>query len=353
MAKVIPIPVPLTTAAPTDAATNSAAPPFGLTESYQAESLVEAHGNDLRYDHDRKRWFVYRGHLWMPDPDGQVVRWAIQCARDLQARGEQVEHEATREKIVSFAKFLQSEAGIRRVLKIAMNLPPIAIAGGDWDPNPWVLGTPNGVVDLRTGRRRKGKPEDLITLSVGVEHDPTAKCPRWRRFLREIFPGDPGLVRYIQRCVGYTLTGLTTEHIWWLLHGRGSNGKSVFLGVLAYLLGAYAKTIPFSCLTLPERAIPDDLAGLPGKRLVFASEAIEGARLNEARIKTLTGGDPISARPLYGRWSEFDPGLKLWLTCNRAHGSRFQLPVLASGSSDPIHARPSTRRPRTSDCWKS
>ena len=208
---------------------------FGLTEAYQAGCLVGAHTNDLRYDHDRRRWFVYRGHLWRPDPDGQVWRWAIACARDLQERGERVEDEATSKTIVGFAKFLQSAAGIRRVLSIAMNLPPIAIAGGGWDPDPWVLGTPNGVLDLRTGLLRKGKPAELITLSVGVESDSRAKCPRWRKSLREIFPDDRALVRYIQLCVGYTLTGLTTEQVWWLLHGQGSNGKSVFLGVFAYL----------------------------------------------------------------------------------------------------------------------
>ena len=134
--------------------------------------------------------------------------------------------------------------------------------------------------------------------------------------LLQIFDHNVDLVDYVQRCVGYTLTGDTSEQVWWLLYGTGANGKSTFLRILNAVFGTYAKTIPFSMVTLPGRSIPDDVADLPGRRLVFASEAIEGARLNEARIKTLTGQDPLTARQLYGRWFTFNPHLKLWLCCN-------------------------------------
>ncbi len=289
---------------------------FGLTEAYAAERFADDYGDALRYDHVRRLWFVFQSPLWVPDPDGQVTRCAIKSARTLQHQAESIEEEATKKKIMSFCKYLQSEPGIRRVLKIAMNLPPLANKGGRWDLDPWLLGVPNGVIDLRSGRLRRGRPEDLLTLSTGVRYDARATCPRWRQFLEEVFCNNRTLIRYIQRCVGYTLTGLTTEQTWWLLHGSGANGKSVFLGVLAHVLDSYAQTIPFNALTLPERSIPDELADLPGKRLAFASEAIEGARLNEARIKAITGGDRLAVRHLYGRWFRFQPNLKLCLTCN-------------------------------------
>ena len=200
---------------------------YGLTDAYQAERLVESYCDRLRYDHVRRQWFVYQSPLWRPDPDGQVWRCAIACARTLQDEAECVDDTDSRAKIISFAKFCQSAAGIRRVLGIAQNLPPIANRGGCWDPAPWLLAAPNGVVNLRTGRLRKARPEDLLTRSVGVEYWPKATCPRWRKALHQMFCGETELICYVQRCVGYTLTGLTTEQVWWLLHGVGSNGKSV------------------------------------------------------------------------------------------------------------------------------
>ena len=289
---------------------------YGLTEAYAADRFARAYGDRLRYDHKRKLWFVYRAPLWQPDPDGQVWRCALESARTLQAEAERIKQESTKKTVMSFCKYQQSEPGVRHMLKLAMSLPPLANKGGLWDLDPWRLGVSNGVIDLHSGRLRKGRPEDLLTLSAGVPYDTNATCSRWVRFLDEVFCGNKKLVRYIHRCVGYTLTGLTTEQVWWLLHGTGSNGKSVFLEVLAYVLGSYTQTISFQALTLPQRKIPDELAGLPGRRFVFASEAIEGVRLNEARIKSLTGSDRMAARHLFGRWFEFYPQLKLWLTCN-------------------------------------
>ncbi len=128
--------------------------------------------------------------------------------------------------------------------------------------------------------------------------------------------------------------------MWWLLHGSGANGKSTFLNVVRHVLGVYARTIPFSTILQPERSIPDDLAGLPGVRFVIASEAIEDQRLNEARIKALTGGDRVATRHLYGEWFEFTPQLKLWLCCNH-------LPTVRDSSHGfwrRVHVIPFTQR---------
>ena len=102
-------------------------------------------------------------------------------------------------------------------------MPPIANIGGLWDPEPLLVGVPNGVLNLETGRLRHGRPEDMLTLAVGVPYDPHATCPRWHTFLQEIFAGDEKLIRYIRRALGYSLTGLTTEQVWWLLYGDESS----------------------------------------------------------------------------------------------------------------------------------
>ena len=147
--------------------------------------------------------------------------------------------------------------------------------------------------------------------------EPRPTCPRWRRFVSEIFAGDVDSVEYLQRVIGYTLTGLTTEQTWFLCYGDGSNGKSTLLNVMSHVLGDYAKTVPFGMFDPAQRnAIPDDVATLIDRRYVTANETVEAAKLNEARIKMLTGGDRTAARKLYGQWFEFEPQLKLFLSCN-------------------------------------
>jgi putative DNA primase/helicase len=290
----------------------------GLTDTYEAERLAELYSSDLRYDHQRGSWFIYRTHTWRQDRNGEIQRFAVDCARGLQQEATLIPDTTAREAILRFGKFCQSKPGISRVLSIAQNLQPFAITGEEWNRDPWLMGVSNGVVDLRNAELRQGQREDLVSLSLGVPYEPDADCPRWKRFVSEIFAGDETLVEYLQRVLGYTLTGRTTEQIWFLLVGDGANGKSTLLTVIGYVLGDYAKTVPFSMFELPNRSsVPDDVATLVDRRYVNASESIEAAKLNEARIKALTGSDRITARPLYGQWIEFEPQLKLFLSCNQ------------------------------------
>ena len=190
---------------------------FGLTETHAAERLVALAGNDLRYDHARKQWFLYRDPVWMPDRDGEVSRLAIASAQELYRRAESMAEGDTRKKLLSFAKYCLSDAGIRKVTHIASQLHPITRGGEDWDPNPWLLALPNGVMNLRTGRLRRARREDLLTLSANVGYDRDARCPQWERFLDEVFDSDAGLIKYLQRCTGYMLTGSANEQVWWTI----------------------------------------------------------------------------------------------------------------------------------------
>jgi hypothetical protein len=133
-----------------------------------------------------------------------------------------------------------------------------------------------------------------------VAFDPSATCPRWDKFLREVFDHDEDLVAYIQLAVGYCLTGDTSEQCLFLAHGDGSNGKSTFLNAIGYILGDYSHNLPFSSFEIKSRSnIPNDVASLVGKRFVTSVETGEAQRLNESRVKALTGGDPITARFLH------------------------------------------------------
>jgi putative DNA primase/helicase len=194
---------------------------------------------------------------------------------------------------------------------------PLADSGEKWDCDPWLLGAGNGVIDLKSGELREGAPEDRITMHVPSDFDLEAECPRWEKFLREIFCDNEDVIHYIQRAVGYSLTGDTSEQCLFLCWGVGSNGKSTFLNVLYYVLGDYALNLPFSAFELKARAsIPNDVATIAGRRFVTAVETNAETRLNEARVKALTGGDSITARFLYGEHFTFTPAAKFWLAFN-------------------------------------
>ena len=180
-----------------------------------------------------------------------------------------------------------------------------------------LLGVANGVVDLRNGTLRDGRRGDAITMHSVVRYDAGAKCPRWAKFLAEVFDDDDVLIDWLWRAIGYSATGLTSEQIAFLLYGLGWNGKSTLLRVLVDVLGHYATNAAFSTFEVgPKHAIPNDVAALAGKRLVTASEVKEGASLNISRIKSLVGEDSFTARFLYGEVFTFRPQLKLWLAIN-------------------------------------
>src|SRR5262249_40039025 len=157
----------------------------------------------------------------------------------------------------------------------------------DFDQDDYLLAVANGVIDLRSGTYRSGRREDMITKSTQVRWIPEAKCDLWLRVLDEIFPGQPAMISFLQRAIGYSLTGLTREEVFFILHGSGRNGKGTLLRVLSALLGDYAATTEFSTLIAEpsrSRGIRNDVAALAGKRFVTAQESREGARFDESLI---------------------------------------------------------------------
>jgi putative DNA primase/helicase len=242
---------------------------------------------------------------------------AIEFARSWQREALDLKERDQREKVITFAVRLERRDGLSNMLALARALKPIADAGEDWDADPWLMGVPNGVVDLGPGSLRAGRREDRITMCAAVPFDPAARCDRWKLFLKEIFAGDDPLVSFVHRAVGYSLTGDTGEQCCFMGYGHGSNGKGSLTNTLKYVLGDYSWNMPFSTLEMRTSAgIPNDVAALDGRRFVVASETNDGARLNEARVKALTGCDPVTARFLHGEFFTFEPVAKFWLSVN-------------------------------------
>jgi putative DNA primase/helicase len=288
-----------------------------LTEAGAAERFARSNGHCVRFDHRRQRWLMWQGHRWVPDADAAVIRLALDFVRTWQREAVEIADRSQREDVLKFTIRLERRDTLNCVLALAKALKPIADAGDLWDTDAYLLAVNNGVIDLRTGGLRTGRPEDQITMRTAVPFDADALCPRWERFIAEVFAGNVELMAFVQRAIGYSLTGITNEQVLFLLHGTGSNGKSTLINTLKRVLGDYAFNMPFTTIELKNRsAIPNDLAALNNRRFVIASETNDGTRLNEARVKALTGCDPVTARFLHGEFFTFEPVGKFWLSVN-------------------------------------
>jgi putative DNA primase/helicase len=190
-----------------------------------------------------------------------------------------------------------------------------------WDADLWLLNTPGGMVDLRTGKLRPATREDCATKITAAT--PGGDCPLWLKFLRDVTAGDKELQAFLQRVCGYILTGVTFEHALFFLYGTGANGKSVFATVILSILNDYAKIAPIETFTASQHeSHPTDLAGLQGARLVTATETEEGRRWAESRLKSATGGEPISARFMRCDFFDYVPRFKLLIFGNHRPGLR-------------------------------
>lgn len=276
-------------------------------------------GDRVRFDHGRGRWLIWSGHRWRPDEDGSVNRlWLDGLAtRYRQALG------ADDRERVRLAADVQTagatNSAIVAGLDIASTMRPIATTADAWDPDPWVLGCENGVVDLRTGRLRPGRPEEMISRSTGIAYDPAALCPRWERFLAEVFAGDEELVDWYGLLLGMSLVGTAQEEILALHHGLGNNGKSVAVRAQRHAIGEYAVVIPVETLVNAKRAAGEatpDLMALRGARIAFTSEPDQAAKLRGGTLKRLASVDRMTGRSLYGTTQTWEPTHTVHLSTN-------------------------------------
>jgi putative DNA primase/helicase len=234
--------------------------------------------------------------------------------------GEQTTLQEKLAKAIAVLKWaLKSEAAPRlsAMIALAESEPTIPVLPYQLDADPWLLNCLNGTIELRTGTPRAHRREDLLTKLCPVEYDAQATCPRWIAFLSDVMAGNQALISYLQRAVGYSLTGSVEEQCLFFPHGTGQNGKSTFLGVLQAMLGDYAmQAIPELLIVRGNEQHPTERADLFGKRFVATIEVESGKRLAEALVKQLTGGDRIRARRMREDFWEFEPTNKIWLAAN-------------------------------------
>jgi len=231
-----------------------------------AQQFADRYADHLRYCHDTGAWFRWDGNIWRQVRTGIAFQWARELARSM-AVCEPAKIRYTTSKI-SFA------GGVER---FARSDPVFAVTIDVWDTDPWLLGTPAGTVDLRTGELRPERQSELITKATAVATAATANCPTWLRFLEEATKNDAELTRFLQQWAGYSLTGITREHALGFVFGSGGNGKTVFINVLTGIVADYAASAAMETFAASHSdRHPTDLAMLRGARLVTASETEEG-----------------------------------------------------------------------------
>ena len=278
--------------------------PPAFADEALALHFAERHADDLRYVAAWSKWLAWDGMRWRQDD--------TLLAFDLARR---VCRQAASECKPKVAVAIASAKTVAAVERLARADRRIAAAVDQWDADPWLLNTPNGEIDLRTGRLSPHRRFSYSTKATAVA--PEGDCPLWLTHLERVTRGDVDLVSYLQRMFGYALTGSTQEHALFFAHGHGANGKSVTTGVAAGILGDYHRTAPIETFVASggERH-PTDLAGLRGARLVTAIETEEGRRWAESRIKAFTGGDRIAARFMRQDFFEYIPQFKLLIAGN-------------------------------------
>jgi putative DNA primase/helicase len=290
---------------------------FQTTDAGNAEAFELLHGDKFKFDFNKAKWLAWNHRYYVEDVDGETQRAALATARELLSAAALIKHDGDRKRRIQWALRSESVYGRKSMLISAQSIKSLATTTKDYDRDPFLLTVGNGTLDLRAGTLRDARPKDLITRATDVSYDPSATAPRWIQFLDEIFVGEKEVIDYVQRAVGYSLTGITKEHCFFLLCGGGANGKTTFLETIVKLLGTHATTAGFDTFLVHEQSgIRNDVAALCGARFVKAAEAAHKAKLDEAVMKQLTGEDTISARFLYHEAFEYRPQFKIWLATN-------------------------------------
>jgi putative DNA primase/helicase len=289
-----------------------------LTDVGNARRFVTRYGDIVRWIIEFKKWLLWKDDHWQLDIADEVMQLGKATTYSIYEEAAKCADSNVADSVVAHAKASQQLPRLRAMLELARTEPGVFIGQHVIDCDPWLLGVQNGVVELRTGHLRPARPEDLITKRTSIAYDATAECPVWLGFVDKIMGGDKDLIRFLQRAVGYSMSGLTTEQCLFFLFGMGSNGKSTFLKTLEQLLDGYAASCQPDTLMSKkaEGGVNNDIARLRGARFVSTIEAEEGKRFAEALIKQMTGDDTLVARFLFQEHFEYRPQFKIWLAAN-------------------------------------
>lgn len=291
-----------------------------LDDTGNAQRMYDLCGDVMRYCYTDKKWLCYRDGKWQYDAKGGIFVWADRVLESMKSELKLwAEHEggAMFGDYKKHMKKTRSNNSKKAMIKELEHL--VAVSPAELDADRYLVNVGNGILNLNDMTLAEHNPAFLITRMCGTEMPSGPKKPvKWINFLNQIFNGNLELIRYIQKALGYSLSGDTSEQCAFFLYGTGRNGKSTFLEVVRRIMGDYATNIQPESIMIKAstNSANSDIARLKGARLVTSVEPNEGMRLNEGLLKQLTGDDMITARKLYGDEFEFRPEFKLWIATN-------------------------------------
>ncbi len=305
--------------------------PKTFSDLGNAERLVDLHRGNIRFCAEWDKWLVWDTKRWAPNIDGAIIRIAVDTIRSMYLHASKLTEAASqadepeiREKYTAAAAALtawgrksESRGKIEAMAKLAEAMPGIPVAPAALDNNPWHINCENGTFNLNSMALEPHNPDDMITRLAPVAYDPDAGFELWNKFLDRILP-DPDVQAFVQRALGYSITGVTTEEKLFFPYGPTGTGKSTLLRAVAAAIGDYATTADFGTFLAQDRTgrPNEDLARLNGRRFVVSVEVDQGQKMAESLIKQVSGGDVMTARFLYGQSFTFLPVFKLWLAAN-------------------------------------
>lgn len=296
-------------------------PRYGKEEIGIGNIFADYFKEIARYSSERKLWYIYDGTVWQPDQGNlRVAELAKLIADRLYNFALKIPEEDTRKRYIDRVKRLQMRKNRETMLKDANSVYPIAVEMFDRDI--YLFNTENGTLDLRSGEFREHRAEDFITKKSPVHYDPDAVCPRWNQYMQEIFEGDNERVRYMQKALGYALSGESKMECLFILYGETTrNGKGTMMETVLKIMGDYGRTANPELLAMKfnnqsSSGPTEDLARLQGARFVNISEPEKKLLIGAALTKRLTGNDSITARFLHENSMEFKPVFKIFINCN-------------------------------------
>ena len=294
-----------------------------FTDLALGRTFVEKYADRVRYCPVWKKWFIWNGMVWKKDANCEIHELLTEFVRGMYRqladvpdyrKAHEMETQITKCESLRKRDAILTSAQLEKSIKIE----PIEL-----DRDPFLFNVLNGTIDLRTGKLHEPIRDALLTKCADISFEQDAIHVEWDRFLDRIMEGNTRMITFLQKAIGWALTGDMSEQSMFILFGTGANGKSTFLNVIMEIFGNYAKTTqPESFMKKRGDSISNDIARLCGTRFVITYEIDEGQRLSETLIKQITGQDVMTARFLYGEFFEFLPTFKVFMATNQSPAIR-------------------------------
>ena len=294
-----------------------------LSDIGNGRRLVDSFGNVMRYT-PGLGWFIWDGQYWKPDAEDLATQeLAKHLPTIVAAETAKYTDDDKKREVVKWAYQARANSRMRAAIESAKSDPRIVNEVEEWDNHNHLFGVLNGVINLKTGELIKGQPDLHITKRAPVAYTPGMRNVRWEEFINHATGGDKELQEWIQRAVGYTLTGLSNQDVLFLVYGPSGSGKNTFVETIVRAMGTdqYAGTLPSDQLAIGNGSQNNSsnqyyLAELRGKRMIWVDELPESERLNENQVKSMTGSSTIQGRSPGEKPFTFRAQGKLWITTN-------------------------------------